>query len=233
MICSMDAKSCYNRIVHSITSLALQRMGMPLPPIQCMFGTIQNMTHYIRTAYGDSEILIDRSNEESTFQGVLQGNGAGPSTWVCTNTPQLKVMRKKEFGVKMVTMISKEHDRMVGLVFVDDADLPEENLKVDTNTIDDIAISMQQAIDTWDDTLKTTGGVSGLAKSLVYTLSFAFKPNREVQYERIETLDIQLSVKDENNMRQPLTIVNADRGIETLGVCMAPDGNMADEKEKL
>ena len=34
ILCSNDAKSCYDRIVHSIAILAMRRMGMPIQPVQ-------------------------------------------------------------------------------------------------------------------------------------------------------------------------------------------------------
>ena len=52
-------------------------------------------------------------------------------------------MIKKGFGVKIIAMISKEQDCIVGLVFMDNSDLAEGNLKVDLEDIDDIAIKMQ------------------------------------------------------------------------------------------
>jgi hypothetical protein len=39
-LCSNEAKSCYDRILHSIASLACQRLGMPFPPVQCMINSI-------------------------------------------------------------------------------------------------------------------------------------------------------------------------------------------------
>ena len=51
---SNDAKSCYDRILHATASLSMQRIGMPQEPIICMFSTIQNLTHTVRTVYGDS-----------------------------------------------------------------------------------------------------------------------------------------------------------------------------------
>jgi hypothetical protein len=53
-MCSNDAKSCYDCIVHSVARLAVQRVGAPVEPIVCMFTTIQNLQHRIRTVYGDS-----------------------------------------------------------------------------------------------------------------------------------------------------------------------------------
>jgi hypothetical protein len=32
-ICANDAKSCYDRIVHSVASLCMQRQGVPTPPL--------------------------------------------------------------------------------------------------------------------------------------------------------------------------------------------------------
>lgn len=49
-ICSNDAKSCYDRIVHSVAILSMRRLGAKLEPLICMFGTIQSLTHYVRTS---------------------------------------------------------------------------------------------------------------------------------------------------------------------------------------
>ncbi len=40
-LCSNDAKSCFDRMVHAIVSLAYQCLGVPNPPIQCMLRSIQ------------------------------------------------------------------------------------------------------------------------------------------------------------------------------------------------
>ena len=75
-VCSNDAKSCFDRVVHSVAMLAYRRLGIEIPPVQCMLQTIQHMKHHIRTAYGDSEIALDGTGQVIPFQGILQGNGA-------------------------------------------------------------------------------------------------------------------------------------------------------------
>ena len=51
ILCSNNAKSYYDRIFHSIASLALQRSGIPSAPIVRMLRTIQGVDHCIRTAF--------------------------------------------------------------------------------------------------------------------------------------------------------------------------------------
>ena len=78
VIMSNDAKGCYDRIAHTVVTLALRRLGMPKPAVQSMIDTIQHMEHHIRTAFGDCTDHYG-GNDEAPPQGLLQGNGAGPA----------------------------------------------------------------------------------------------------------------------------------------------------------
>ena len=51
ILCSNDAKSCYNRILHSVASMYIQRLGMPVQPTQFMLGMLQDLENHTRTAY--------------------------------------------------------------------------------------------------------------------------------------------------------------------------------------
>ena len=50
-----DLVSNYNLLVHSITSLSLQRVDVTKEPILYNFTTLQKTTHSVRTAFGDSK----------------------------------------------------------------------------------------------------------------------------------------------------------------------------------
>ena len=91
-LCSNDAKSCYDRIIHSIAMLAYRRLGIPIPPVQCMVKTIQNMKHHVRTTFGDSTFTMNRDGVLEPYQGALQGNGASPATWVVISAPLLNML---------------------------------------------------------------------------------------------------------------------------------------------
>jgi hypothetical protein len=73
-LCSNDAKSCYDRILHAIATICIRRVGVPNKICLMMFGTLAKVKHYIRTTYGDSTTLY--SCIQIPFQGIYQGNGA-------------------------------------------------------------------------------------------------------------------------------------------------------------
>jgi hypothetical protein len=54
-MCSNDAKSCYDRIVHSIASILMKQQNVPASACICVFTTLQNLHHTVRTIYGDSK----------------------------------------------------------------------------------------------------------------------------------------------------------------------------------
>jgi hypothetical protein len=86
-LCANDAKSCYDRIVHSVASLCIQRIGCPKPVVHSMFETLQQLRHHVRTRYGDSKESYDAAASDIPIQGLGQGNGAGPTIWALISTP--------------------------------------------------------------------------------------------------------------------------------------------------
>ena len=55
VIISNDARGCFDRIAHVVAILALRRLGIPRPALLSMIQTIQEMQHYIRTSFGESD----------------------------------------------------------------------------------------------------------------------------------------------------------------------------------
>jgi hypothetical protein len=93
-ICSNDAKGCFDRIVHSVAYTCLRRFGIPAAPILSMINVIQNMTHSIRTAFGDSWVTYGPSLPPRTpYMCLLQGNGAAGTGWTAVVTPIINTMK--------------------------------------------------------------------------------------------------------------------------------------------
>ena len=81
---SCDLAGCYNRVIHSAISLTLQRVGISKENIASMCGTLQQMIHVVRKAFGDSTSSVggeDWGQYLLLCMGMFQGNKAGPPIW--------------------------------------------------------------------------------------------------------------------------------------------------------
>jgi hypothetical protein len=94
-ICSNDAKSCYDLIGHTQVALSMQRVGVPKKIINCLFTTLQEAVHRVRTGFGDSKSFYGGKVWLVPIHGIGQGNGAGPAIWAVVSTPLLNVLRER------------------------------------------------------------------------------------------------------------------------------------------
>ena len=53
------------------------------------------------------------------------------------------------------------------------------------------------------------------------------------KFEKVEEIDRELTVTNHVGIREALELVEASTGKETLGMCLAPDGNINDEMKRL
>ena len=81
------------------------------------------MKHHIRTTFGDSAFTMSSDELIIPYQGVLQGNGASPASWVVVSTPLLNMLRAAGGGGHFVSPISNETSHSVGFACVDDTEL--------------------------------------------------------------------------------------------------------------
>ena len=123
IVCSTDAKSNYNRVVHQIVYMALQRLGIPQNATRGMLQTFQKMRHRVRTIYGNSDSFTTSINEMIDFQGIGQGNGSATAIWAAISTVIINVLKAQGYGIKLVSAISKTILNILILAFVDDTNL--------------------------------------------------------------------------------------------------------------
>jgi hypothetical protein len=140
-MCSNDAKSCYDRVVHSIAILSHIRQGAPPSAVKSMFETLQKAVHHVRTAYGVSDRHYAGVSREVPVQGLGQGNGDGPAGWAAISAPLIKMLRAAGFGVAMYTAISDTQLRFACYSFVDDTDLPQTAIDVNTSALDTLPLT--------------------------------------------------------------------------------------------
>jgi hypothetical protein len=160
-VCSSNAKSCYDLIGHTQAALVMRRMGVPKPMVDCMFTTLQEVAHKVRTGYGNSTASYGGKANSTPMHGICQGNRAGPAIWAVLSSPLLDIQRKKGFGIYLFTAISKTEINFVGYAFVDDSDLVQTLSQ---------GGDWQQSITSWEGSLLATSGAIILKKTFWFSL---------------------------------------------------------------
>jgi hypothetical protein len=229
VLCSNDAKGCYDRIIHSVATICMRRMGFPAEPILSMFTTLQNLTHYVRSSYGDSKSFFNAQEVNPiAIQGVGQGNGAGPQIWAVVSTAILNMLRETGNGAYLVSPISKEEFFFVGYAFVDDTDLLVTSMNNEDSA--QTVTSMQHALNKWEGGLRATGGALEPRKTFWYLIDFAWT-NGDWHYKKKSPR--KLLVRNPEGIVQDLEQVSVSEARRTLGVRLAPDGSNKEEFDHL
>ena len=231
-ICSTDAKSCYDRIVHVAAFLALRRLGISTPIIQSMFMTIQNMQHHIRTSFGDSKGSFGGKEYSLPPRGSIQGNGASPLLWAAISSILFLCLRKRGKGATFISPITSEAMKIMGFAFVDDTDLIQTAPLGDTGTQAMIE-SMQGSMDIWQGTLRTTGGALDWAdnnKCYWYCISYDWNKYGRWSYTDSSAVH-NLTMLDDNSNRQTIHQCAVSEARKTLGIRFAPNGDTSVQKD--
>jgi hypothetical protein len=229
-LCSNDAKSCYDRIVHAIASLALRRTGMPSEPVRSMFLTLQKAAHRVTTAYGISKQTYG-TNLMIPYQGVGQGNGAGPAIWAVISTVIIAMMSTAGHGFHILSAITATLLTMVCYAFVDDTDVVQSACNVEQPG-EEVVPQMQRAVDRWEGGLRATGGALVPTKSHWYLIDFKWT-GKIWRYRSIEEMPGDISILDTTGQRVILDRHEPQVATETLGVWQAMDGNNKEQVAQL
>jgi hypothetical protein len=217
-----DAKSCYDRIMHSIATLALRRLGMPPEPINSMFDTLQKAYHHVSTTFGISSQHYG-GRRQPPLQGVGQGNGAGPVIWAAISTVIISVMATQGHGFNILSALSATLVLFVCYAFVDDTDIIHSASTTDTPG-EEVIFEMQEVLDRWGGTLRATGGALVPKKRYWYTIDFRWDGN-SWKYRNKEEMPGDILISGVNGQKEILKRHKPSVGQETLGVIQAMDGN--------
>ena len=222
-ICSCDLKSCYDRIIHSFASIAMQRAGAPATAIESMFATIQQLKHIVRTCHGDSDRSFGGEDwrQIDPLHGIGQGNGAGPAIWAVISTVFFDLLRDKGYGFKMKAPLSKLALHLAGCGFVDDTDIFQIGLRDDDYY--EVAAKLQEALNWWEQSTTVSGGAIVPQKSWYGLVQFDWVDGEWSYSSDME--DINITVKDMLGDGIELESLNPHEAKRMLGVFLAMDGS--------
>ena len=197
-----DAIGCYDRIVPSLSDVAMQRKGCPKGITRCHTITQKNMVHRIRIAAGVSEgflrfalkELIHYAGNHISFiegrtGGVGQGGGGGPMAWIAIIDVMIETYRKMATGARAEDPINL-HSLTYWLVsYVDDNTLVMSFPKSKMTGLE-ILEKMTKNLRTWQRLLQVTGGDIDLEKSKWCIMQWRFSTTWGVpQLESVKTFE--------------------------------------------
>jgi len=224
-ICSNDARSCYDRIVHALASICMQRMGVSEEACFVIFGTLQELRHHVRTAFG--ERARGYGAARIPLHGVGQGNGAGPAIWLVITMPLIEMLRNAGFGLTVFTPLTDEECLLSCFVYVDDADSIHAPFGTG-HTATSVAADMQRMLDTWAGGLHATGGMIEASKSYWYLIDFKWN-SRKLRWDYKKIADTPATVYLRNPGATPAVLARKEAWEPdpdgTLGTYIAMDGN--------
>jgi len=120
----VDCQICYNSLAHPPSSIAYQCLGANPAVLETIFSSIQQMWFFLHTTHGDSTTFYGGPPTNSLpFQGVCQGNGAGPALWLATSIPLLELVQHHGYISSFVCLVSRHSILLIRLFYVDDCDL--------------------------------------------------------------------------------------------------------------
>jgi hypothetical protein len=185
-----------------------------------MFFTLQNLQHFIRSAYGVStKSFLASEVHPVAIQGIGQGNGAGPQIWAAISTVILNLLRTQQAGAVFEAPITGESLRLARYAYVDDTDI----IAHDKNGKDNAVMELQRSINLWNGGVAATGGQLEPTKTYWYNMQFKWKDGNW-SYGSKSEYPATLTMADASG-RTTLEQVEVSEGRRTLGVRLAPDGN--------
>ena len=231
----LDASQCYDRMVHAPSALCMIQHGAPEPAVRSMFGVLQQAQNRVATAFGTSTNYYGGSKRTSTglppVQGVGQGNGAGPASFVALSSTGINLMRKKGYGTLLTACLSLIQLFLVCFMFVDDDQYMQAASSVDQPG-EEVLPQAQEGLNYWVGYLQATGGAINPEKSYWYHLDYQWNGTGWV-YRSSSDLPGVLTAPNPNGEIKPLLRKAPHEGAKQLGIFTTPNGSSAAEKEYL
>ena len=230
VVCSTDLLSCYDRIVHSAASLAMQRFGITKEAMSSMFSTIQGCLHKVRTGLGTSEKAYGGLIPgEDPLMGVGQGNGAGPAIWSIISCVLFRIMHLKGYHSSYKAKLSQDFTDLMGFMYVDDNDLI---IKGEEDTYQRLIDKSQRILSFWNKLIKVTGGAIRMDKSNWYGFHHKWI-EEEGKYDMQDIQEATLQAKNQAGVSLELPQLSCTSPQKILGHVMSPDGDSTHQVSKL
>jgi hypothetical protein len=133
--------------------LSMMRWGGNRQAMNTLFQQLQQADHHIVTAHGISESPCGGKKRTHAdllpIQGVLQGNGMGPTIWLAMSMLLIGIMYQMGFITTFTSAVSSSKVELCGFLIVDDTDLLHNEAD---NGVEAVTIlpHFQAMVDCWE-----------------------------------------------------------------------------------
>jgi hypothetical protein len=231
-----DAKSCYDRIVMLLASLASQRLGMPPRACELFLETLNQTKYHAKTSHGISSLHY-ATNPESTIHGPGQGGRASPAIWTMLSCLILSFMPEVSAGSSLTNPTTSISVHQTSSGFVDD--ITHWNIDIlksltQPQTPQEIIAETTNTAQWWESLLHSTGGKLELTKCFYYIIYWTFDNEGTPSLMDTSNLPQQVSITDSESGHE-IKIKNTPchESHKTLGAMENPSGRYNDEVKRL
>ncbi len=189
---------------------------------------LHKMQHHIQSTYGDSIQLQGWQQWALPIAGIGQGNGAGPQIWAAVSSPLFQMLTADRVIAQVLCTISAHKYSLSGFGFVDDVNLCITATNNDSTMVME---QMQKSLQMWAGLIHATGGALIPNKCFWYYVHNHWE-NGKWTYSQ-PTSQYCLQVPDNHGHLITIPQLGLSEAWQTLGVCLAPDGNNNAEAEYL
>ena len=160
-------------------------------------------------------------------QGMCQGNGAAPATWMVTSIPMIAAHKRKGHGAHFIAPILDITGHIVEGLFVDDTDLVDVDMQA-VKTILEARSQLQELVLNWGHLLIATGGALKPGKCSYYLISFKWKADGTWIYENnIVQPDLAIRVPLADGSLAEIEHLPVSSAVKTLESMTCPTGSSA------
>ena len=138
-----DAKSCYDRIIKTLSMVACMGVGLPRSVAVMHNKTHHGMEHRIKSGHGLFRPYSGTDDDE--LEGTGQGSGGSPAIWLIYNACLLEAYNRFTTGIHLPSPFEPLVVQILAIFYVDDG-MPGVNdaLKPEAESL---AVLLQQAQD--------------------------------------------------------------------------------------
>ena len=176
-----DAKACYDRIIANCTNICAQRLGLPEKACRVHATLLREAKYRLKTMLGISETSYT-SSDEFPLYGPGQGGTGSAFIWAIVSAIILEIMKQEKRGVQFTNPTLERTIQRVMDAFVDDTTAWLNNFlkslqQNKTEKLEELATTLQDTAQAWEQLLYSTGGALELSKCFYYII--AWKWNKE------------------------------------------------------